>query len=85
MRDRPILDGLGATRKIRQLEADGVLAHRVPIVAVSGNARSEWTQRARSAGMDAFVRKPYSKAELAELLQRWRSASAPTSAEVPVV
>jgi CheY-like chemotaxis protein len=70
---RPVLDGLSATRKIRQLEAEGVLPHSVPIVAVSGNARSEWTDRARNAGMDGFLRKPYNKSELQELLARWRS------------
>jgi CheY-like chemotaxis protein len=70
---RPILDGLGATRRIRELEQEGVLAFSRPIVAVSGNARSEWTDRARDAGMDGFLRKPYNKAELQELLDRWRS------------
>lgn len=43
----------------------------MPIVAVSGNARSEWTERAQNAGMDGFLRKPYNRAELQELLSRW--------------
>jgi CheY-like chemotaxis protein len=69
---RPVLDGLGATRQIRQLESDGVLAPALPIVAVSGNARPEWTVIAREAGMDGFVRKPYGKAELAQVVSTWR-------------
>jgi CheY-like chemotaxis protein len=44
----------------------------VAIVAVSGNARPEWNDRAREAGMDGFVRKPYSKAELATVVETWR-------------
>jgi CheY-like chemotaxis protein len=70
--NRPVLDGLAATRRIRELEDAGVLPQSVPIVAVSGNARSEWTDRARNSGMDGFLRKPYDKTELQELLERWR-------------
>jgi CheY-like chemotaxis protein len=68
---RPVLDGLAAIRRIRELEAETVLPHNVPIVAVSGNARSEWSDRAQSAGMDGFLRKPYNRAELEELVDRW--------------
>jgi CheY-like chemotaxis protein len=38
-------------------------------VAVSGNARSD---RAREAGMNGFVRKPYGKTELAHVIDTWR-------------
>jgi CheY-like chemotaxis protein len=75
-----VLDGLAATRRIRELEAETVLPHSVPIVAVSGNARSEWSDRAQSAGMDGFLRKPYNRAELEELVNRWRpKETVPTS------
>jgi CheY-like chemotaxis protein len=50
---RPVLDGLSASRRIREFEATGKLPRpSVPIIAVSGNARSEWTERAQSAGMN---------------------------------
>jgi two-component system sensor histidine kinase/response regulator len=74
---RPVLDGLSATRQIRRLEDEKVLPYSVPIVAVSGNARSEWTERAQNAGMDGFLRKPYNRAELQELLGRWGPAEKP--------
>jgi CheY-like chemotaxis protein len=61
-----VLDGLGATRMLRAAGA------RVPIIAVSGNARAEWADRAREAGMDGFVRKPYGRPELAQVLDAWR-------------
>jgi CheY-like chemotaxis protein len=48
-----VLDGLGATRRIREFEDAGAFgAYSVPIVAVSGNARDEWTERAQRSGMD---------------------------------
>jgi CheY-like chemotaxis protein len=52
-----VLDGLGATRRIRELEESGAFgAYSVPIVAVSGNARDEWTERAQHSGMDGWCR-----------------------------
>jgi two-component system, sensor histidine kinase len=77
---RPVLDGLAATREIRQLEANHILPYSVPIVAVSGNARSEWTERARNAGMDGFLRKPYNRTQLQEVLGRWRPIGTPAAA-----
>jgi CheY-like chemotaxis protein len=101
MSRRPVLDGLGATQRIRELEAQGMLKYVVPVVAVSGNARSEWTVRinssvatlcscsshqdhAREAGMNDFVRKPYSKAELDTLLTQWRPAAASMKSRLSV-
>jgi hypothetical protein len=44
---------LDATHRIRELEESGAFgAYSVPIVAVSGNARDEWTKRAQHSGMD---------------------------------
>jgi CheY-like chemotaxis protein len=72
---RPVLDGLSATKRIREMEGNGTLRGRVPIIAVSGNARSEWTERATCVGMDGFIRKPYSKKELNEVIARFFSAN----------
>jgi CheY-like chemotaxis protein len=69
--EMPRLDGLSASRRIRELESEGKASRPLPIVAVSGNARAEWTERAEAAGMNGFIRKPYSKAELQELLARY--------------
>lgn len=44
--EMPVLDGLEATKRIRELEAERKLPGVVPIVAVSGNARSEHAKRA---------------------------------------
>jgi len=34
----PIMDGLECTRKIRELEKDGILKGRIPIIALTANA-----------------------------------------------
>ena len=43
----------------------------VPIIGLSGNARSEHRDRAIRVGMDEYVVKPYSKTELFELIKGW--------------
>ncbi|MCL2887095.1 MAG: response regulator, partial [Betaproteobacteria bacterium] len=50
----PIMDGLDATRLIRQ-QAEG---KKVPIVAMTANAFAEDRERCLIAGMDDFVAKP---------------------------
>ncbi len=57
----PELDGLEATRRIRAMAGD---AARVPIVAMTANARDDDRLACRAAGMDAFVSKPIDFDEL---------------------
>jgi PAS domain S-box-containing protein len=57
----PQMDGLEATRVIRQWEAGRV---RVPIVALTAHAMESDRQRCLEAGMDAYVSKPFSADEL---------------------
>ena len=53
----PVMDGVVATRLIRQEEARRNLA-RIPIVALSANAYSHQIAEYTAAGMDAHVAKP---------------------------
>jgi len=62
----PVMDGLTATQKIRELESSS--EHRVPIIAVTANVMPGDRERCLAAGMDAFLSKPYSKTELAAKL-----------------
>ena len=57
--EMPVLDGLAATRKLRQLEDEGVLQERQMIIGITANARSEQIQSAMESGMDAVVVKPF--------------------------
>jgi PAS domain S-box-containing protein len=67
----PELDGLGATRRIRQFE----LSHsrsRTPVVALTASVLEEDRQAALAAGMDGFATKPIEgallRAEIARVL-----------------
>jgi len=69
------MDGIEATRRIRALPA---LAGRIPIIGVSGRTDAGDEAAARAAGMDDYLRKPASPADLHEALRkaahsRWRA------------
>jgi CheY-like chemotaxis protein len=57
----PEMDGLEATRRIRQL---GALGRTVPIIAMTANAMQEDRRRCLEAGMNDFVAKPIDSGEL---------------------
>lgn len=55
----PKLDGLEATRRIRQLQAsDPVFARRISIVAMTANAMPGDREKCLNAGMDDYIAKP---------------------------
>jgi two-component system cell cycle response regulator DivK len=56
----PIMDGYEATRRIR---ADPALRH-IPIIAVTSYALSGDEAKARAAGCDGYVAKPFSPRQL---------------------
>ncbi|KAM0280660.1 hypothetical protein ACHAQH_003968 [Verticillium albo-atrum] len=68
--EMPIQDGLTCTRQIRAMESEGKSfcgsGSRIPIIAVSANARPEQMQQAREAGCDDVLVKPYRMPELIE-------------------
>jgi signal transduction histidine kinase/CheY-like chemotaxis protein len=67
--EMPIMNGLTAVAKIRELEANGLLRGRVPVIGVTANVRQQQIQQAIGAGMDDVVGKPF---RVAELLERMR-------------
>lgn len=68
--EMPIQDGLTCTRNIRQLEREGKIAGgRLPIIAVSANARMEQILEAKEAGCDDVLVKPYRMPELLEKMR----------------
>lgn len=62
----PGIDGIEATKRIRALPAP---AGRIPIIGVSGRTEPRDADAARAAGMDAYLHKPASPAELYEALR----------------
>jgi CheY-like chemotaxis protein len=64
----PEMDGLEATRRIRDAEAGREA--RTPIVALSANAFAEDREACLAAGMDGFLVKPLDRERLAAWLER---------------
>ena len=54
----PIMDGVEATRQIRQHEQNGILPGYTPIVAMTAHAMQEHKTSYLQAGMDGYVVKP---------------------------
>lgn len=71
--EMPIQDGMTCTRIIRELEASGEVfcasGGRIPIIAVTANARPEQITDAKRAGCDDVLVKPYRIPELIEKMQ----------------
>jgi len=63
----PVLDGLSATRLIRQVED----LNRVPIVAVTANAADDLPAQVQAAGCDEYMPKPIDFGKLNALLSRY--------------
>jgi CheY-like chemotaxis protein len=62
--EMPVMNGLEAVMQIRQMEREGVLKDRVPIIGVTANVREQQVRAAMEAGMDDVVGKPFRVAEL---------------------
>jgi CheY-like chemotaxis protein/HPt (histidine-containing phosphotransfer) domain-containing protein len=73
--EMPVLDGLEATRAIREGEAARGGA-RLPIVALTAQAMSGDRERCLDAGADAYLAKPFEPRELLSLVEAL--APAPT-------
>jgi PAS domain S-box-containing protein len=76
----PVMDGLEATRRIRQLERGG---HRTPIVALTANAMMGTLERCLEAGMDDYLTKPLDISRLQDVLDRFMGAPAAAAAATP--
>lgn len=65
----PKMNGLDATRNIREIELEtGV---HVPIVGVTAHTANEDAERCFDAGMDDYLTKPVSPYKLATVLNKW--------------
>lgn len=62
--EMPELDGLSATRKIRELKDSAVL----PIIAVSAYGADQFREQALSAGCNEYVSTPFEPDELEKLI-----------------
>ncbi|MFT3897817.1 MAG: ATP-binding protein [Thermomonas sp.] len=77
----PVMDGYNATRRWRELERDAGDGRHLPIIAMTANAMAGDRQKCLDAGMDDYLAKPVTRAELERSLHRWwHTGTAPTSA-----
>jgi two-component system, sensor histidine kinase and response regulator len=70
----PILNGLDATGRIRELEAARGRPRRTPIVALTANAMQGDERRCLDAGMDEYLVKPIHRHQLITTAHRWIDA-----------
>ncbi|EPR43166.1 multi-sensor hybrid histidine kinase [Desulfovibrio sp. X2] len=77
--EMPDMDGLEATRRIRAGEA-GEAARTTPVVAMTAHVVAEYRSLCAQAGMDGFVAKPVSRADLAQVLEQVTAGRAPAVA-----
>jgi len=86
----PEMDGFEATRAIRAWENTSRVGEspvsQLPIIALTANAMQGDRERCLSAGMNDYITKPLSRADLARVLEasKPRAADSATSAAAPV-
>jgi CheY-like chemotaxis protein len=67
----PVMDGYTATRRWRAGEQSTGDGNHLPIVAMTANAMAGDRQKCIDAGMDDYLAKPVTRAELERCLHRW--------------
>ena len=70
----PVMDGIEATRLIRDIEAG---TRHTPIVALTANAMMGTLERCLGAGMDDYLTKPLDISRLQDVLDRFMEAATP--------
>ncbi|MDR3581510.1 MAG: response regulator [Oryzomonas sp.] len=64
----PGIDGLGATRVIREKEREG--GGHIPIMAITAHSAEKDEERCLSAGMDAYISKPIDLRKCLEMIEQ---------------
>ncbi|KAF2817547.1 uncharacterized protein BDZ99DRAFT_405260 [Mytilinidion resinicola] len=68
--EMPVMDGLTCIKRIRELQAEGVVVNHLPVIAITANARAEQVKEYREAGMDDVISKPFSIPNVLSTMER---------------
>jgi CheY-like chemotaxis protein len=79
----PKVDGLAATRAIRERERQSGRGSRIPIVAMTAHAMKGDREKCLESGMDAYLSKPVRVQELFDLLRQLMARRVEFAAAVP--
>jgi CheY-like chemotaxis protein len=66
----PVLDGIGAAKQMRTIEADEMSQRRTPIIALTASESQDTGERCRQAGIDTCLYKPIDFRELFRTIRR---------------
>ena len=77
--DMPVMDGLEATRCLREREVENPACARQTVVALTANALGGDRDRCLAAGMDEYLSKPVNLKQLSDTLSRWLPESLATA------
>ena len=79
----PEMDGFEATRRIREMERNGLLAGHLPIIALTANAIKGDRDLCLEAGMDDYIGKPFEPDALLTMIRRRLAAKERKPADSP--
>jgi CheY-like chemotaxis protein len=67
--EMPVMDGITACHRIREMEKSGELSRRVPLIAITANAREEQVNRILGEGFDEVLTKPFRVPTLLKMIE----------------
>ncbi|WCE28715.1 response regulator [Vibrio sp. SCSIO 43137] len=77
----PVMDGLTATQKIREAEAEKRENRLLPVIALTANAMEGDMERCIESGMNGYLSKPFTIEQLVETVEPWLSGAVSKSAK----
>ena len=66
----PVMDGIEATKRYREVERNYGLGQHLPIICSSANSGGEAEELALAAGVDSFLPKPFTTAILLGVIEK---------------
>ena len=64
----PVMDGLEATQKIREIESNENIEKEIPIIAMTANTLKGDKEKFMNSGMNDYIGKPFKSSELSQLI-----------------